>query len=184
MTEMASEYEVTTVNTADWHNEDSEEIVFREEPDYLETFPPHCMQETEGAEYIDATRPEDPLLFDWQQDYDVEQRLQRSPGDIVIYKDRFDVFEGSPHTEGIVETLDPDTAFVYGVATEVCNDEAVRGLLERGVEVYAVEDAMKGIQPEAAERAKQEWTDLGAELVYTDEVPELMEGSGYQARAL
>jgi len=177
LTDLATQENVQVVNTGDYHNQDSEEIVFPEEnvePDYLETFPPHCMQETEGVEFIDATDPEEALRFDWQQDYDVATELENYEGDVVIYKDRFNVFEGSPHTDDIVDEIDPDRVFVYGVATDVCVDQAIEGLLETGAEVYAVEDAVKGIDPEASDNCMAEWIQEGVKTVYTREVAEYL----------
>ncbi|MBC5793285.1 MAG: cysteine hydrolase family protein [Nanohaloarchaea archaeon] len=184
LTSLAQEYNLTTINTADWHNQASEEIVFEGEPDFDQTFPPHCMQNTRGAEFIGATDPANPVKFDWSVDYDVGERLHDNPREIVLYKDKFNVFEGTPHADPVVEEVNPDVAFVYGVATEVCNDQAIQGLLERDVQVYAVEDAMTGIDPEAAEKTKQQWRDEGVELVDTYEVEDFLEGRGYQARAL
>ncbi len=184
LTDLAEEYGITTINTADWHNQESEEIVYDEEPDFEQTFPPHCMQNTRGAEFISATEPANPLKFEWNVDYDVEERLEDDPREIVLYKDKFNVFEGTPHADPVVEEVDPDIAFVYGVATEVCNDQAAQGLLERDVKVYAVEDAMRGIDPEAAEKTKQKWQDDGVELVDTYDVEDSLEGRGYHARAL
>ena len=59
------------------------------------------------------------------------------------------------HTESVLEYLDLDRAVVYGLATDVCVGRAVFGLTERDVEVYLVEDAVKGIDPEAVQKTKQ-----------------------------
>ncbi len=175
LTELADRYDVTVVNTADYHTPESEELVFEGEPDLDSTFPPHCMENTEGADYIGATEPEDPAVFDWRGDYDIAGRLEGTDRDIVVYKDRFDVFEGSPHTEDVVNYLDPDRAFVYGVATDVCVDQAVNGLIERGVEVYAVEDAIEGIDPQKSAEAVRSWEEKGAKTIHTEEIPDYLE---------
>lgn len=179
MTSLAQEYNLTTVNTADWHNQNSREIAFAEEPEPPQTFPPHCMQNTKGAEFISATEPENPVILDWSNDYDIGECLEDDSREIVLYKDEFDVFEGTPHADQVIKEIDPDIAFVYGVATEVCNDQAIQGLLERDVNVYAVEDAMKGINPEAAEQAKQEWINNGVEMIDTYKVEEVLGEYGW-----
>lgn len=184
LTGMAEEYSLTVINTADWHNQDSEEIVFDEEPDFDETYSPHCMQKTRGAEFVDVTKPEDPVKFYWSSDQDVEKRLKDNPREITLYKDKFDVFEGTPYADPVVEEVDPDAVFVYGVATEVCDDQAVQGLLERDIEVYAVEDAMRGIDPEEAEKTKKKWENQGVNLVDTCDVEDFLEGTGYNSRVL
>lgn len=164
VTQAARANDIRVVNTADYHNQDSAE--FSEDPDFQETFPPHCLADSEGAEYVPATQPENPLEIDWRDDADWAEVVSHE-GDFVLYKDAFDVFAGepeSPHAEELVETLDPDRAVVYGVATDVCVDYAVGGLRDQGVEVYVVEDAVKGIDPEASGKAIDRWAEKGARI--------------------
>ena len=66
LTEFAEKNNYQVVNTADWHNSKSEEI--SDNPNYRTTFPQHCMIRTEGAEFIQATKPKDPYMIDWQDD--------------------------------------------------------------------------------------------------------------------
>ncbi len=175
LTELARENQYTIVNTADWHNQDSEEL--SENPDFVETFPEHCMASSQGAEYVEAVKPEDPLVFDWREDYCIEKELQKPVEEIVVYKDRFDVFEGSPHTEDILNQLDPEEAVVYGVATDVCVDQAVKGLTDRGLDVYVVEDAVKGIDPSASDNSENSWKERDVETILSMEVEEYLERS-------
>ena len=176
VTKTARENGIRVVNTADYHNQDSAE--FSEDPDFQETFPPHCIAGSDGAEYVPATEPEDPLELDWREEADWAEVMNHE-GDFVIYKDAFDVFAGapeSPHAEELVEALDPDRAVVYGVATDVCVNYAVEGLLDRGVEVYVVEDAVKGIDPEDSEEAIDHWSSEGAIIGSTESLDEYLEG--------
>ncbi|QKQ97986.1 isochorismatase family protein [Candidatus Nanohaloarchaea archaeon] len=167
---------IRVVNTADYHNKDSAE--FSEDPDFEETFPPHCLAGSEGAEYVPATQPENPMEIDWREDADWAEVMEHE-GDFVLYKDAFDVFAGepeSPHAEQLVETLDPDRAVVYGVATDVCVDYAVEGLMDQGVDVYVVEDAVKGIDPDNSAEAINRWEDKGATIGTTEGLNEYLEG--------
>lgn len=116
-----------------------------ERPDFVSTFPPHCLAGTLGAEFVPATRPECPYVVGWEDAHISPLRILEAR-DIIIRKDAFDVFRGNPHTDGVVDVLRPDRVFVYGVATDVCVDYAVRGLLRRGVEVLVVEDAVKDLE--------------------------------------
>lgn len=175
VTEIARENSIRVVNTADYHNEDSEE--FSEDPDFQQTFPPHCLADSEGAEYVPATEPENPMELDWRENADWGEAMAHE-GDFILYKDAFDVFAGEPessHAEGLVETLDPDQAVVYGVATDVCVDYAVEGLMDQDVEVYVVEDAVKGIDPEASEKAIARWAEKGAKIGSTEGLSEYLE---------
>ncbi|WEL23740.1 cysteine hydrolase family protein [Candidatus Nanohalovita haloferacivicina] len=178
VTEIAREKDIRVVNTADHHNQDSAE--FSEDPDFQETFPPHCLADSEGAEYVPATQPENPLELDWRDEADWS-KVMNHEGDFVLYKDAFDVFAGepeSPHAEDLVETLDPDRAVVYGVATDVCVDYAIEGLMDQGVEVYVVEDATKGIDPEASKDSIQKWSENGATIGSTDGLSDYLESDG------
>lgn len=176
VTEKARQNDIRVVNTADYHNEDSDE--FSSDPDFQKTFPPHCLADSEGANYVPATEPENPLELDWRESPDWAEVMDHE-GDFVLYKDAFDVFAGepeSPHADELVETLDHDRAVVYGVATDVCVDHAVEGLLERGVDVYVVEDAVKGIDPEASEEAIDRWNGKGAEIGEVQGLDSYLEG--------
>jgi len=176
VTQKARAENIRVINTADYHNQDSDE--FSEDPDLQETFPPHCLAGSGGAEYVPATEPEDPLELDWRGEADWAEVMDHE-GDFVLYKDAFDVFAGeleSPHADDLVETLDPDRAVVYGVATDVCVDYAVEGLLDRGVDVYVVEDAVKGIDPEASEESVSRWSARGAKIGSTEDLDRYLEG--------
>ncbi|MCL3778982.1 cysteine hydrolase [Prolixibacteraceae bacterium JC049] len=143
ITQFASENEIRVINTADYHKITSEELSAN--PDFVHSFPQHCMGGTIGAEYIDETNPECPLLFDWDKHYplfpDHEQLLKAR--NILIRKDNFDVFLGNENTEELLRIINPKKIFVYGVTTNVCVDRAVVGLAERGFKVYVFEDAIK-----------------------------------------
>ncbi|MBT3406268.1 cysteine hydrolase [Candidatus Woesearchaeota archaeon] len=167
LTELAENEDIKVVNSADWHNKDSAE--FSDEPNYQTTFPPHCLTETKGADYVPSTQPKDAYKVDWQQE-SVDAKAVTNTRNIVLYKDAFDVFEGNPHTEEVLSTIAPDRAIVYGVATNVCVDFAVQGLLERGVEVYVPTDAIKELPGLPLEATLDAWQQAGALLTTTDEV--------------
>jgi nicotinamidase/pyrazinamidase len=145
------------INTADWHNSSTTEI--SKEPDFINTFPAHCIENTEGAEFIEETRPHDFWQIKWDDTscgkYNGKHR------EIIIYKDKFDVFEGNKFTEKIIKSIKPEIFFVYGVAMNVCVDAAVKGLLNRGYKVYVVLDAIKELPDLPVEDIIKNWTTLG-----------------------
>lgn len=143
LTNFAKKHNIRVVNTCDYHNKNSQEI--SDNPDFIKTFPPHCMKDTEGQKFVEATMPDSPIIFDWDKEYTINKttlNLEKERN-IVIRKDLFDVFAGNPNTDKIVATLAPKKVFVYGVATNVCVDFAVVGLADRGYKVYVIEDAIK-----------------------------------------
>lgn len=177
LTAAAAHGNIRVVNTADWHDENTEEI--SDDPDFETTFPPHCLKGTRGAEFIPATRPGNALTIDYDDHLAMGPREEfhfsmdvYQAQNIVIRKDRFDVFGGNPLTEKVLDILRPDRAVVYGVASNVCVDFAVMGLAQRGIEVYVVSDAIKGLPglPDPSEK----WEQAGARLVNTDYVLENM----------
>jgi len=167
LTRHAKEKNIQVVNSGDWHTEESKE--FSDEPDYKNTFPPHCLIGTKGAQFVEASRPESSYVVDWREDVLDTERVRNSRN-VTIYKDAFDIFAGSKHSEKVVQTIDPDRAIVYGVATNVCVDFAVRGLIKRGVDVYVATDAIKELPNLAS--PLETWVEAGAKLTTTKEVLE------------
>ena len=143
ITDFAKLEGIRVINTCDYHHINSNEL--SSIPDYETSFPQHCLAGSSGAEFISETLPESPLLIDWDlelaifAEFDDPERFRN----IVIRKDAFDVFAGNPYTEKVVQILQPDQVFVYGVTTNVCVDKAVLGLSERGIKVFVFMDAIK-----------------------------------------
>jgi nicotinamidase/pyrazinamidase len=155
------------INTADKHKPDSEEL--SAEPDLVNTFPEHCMEGTRGLDYIDATVPLDAYVIDWT-DTGFDREAVKEAKDIILYKDAFDIFAGNPHAEEVVKTLSPDEVIVYGVATNVCVDQAVMGLRERGIEVYVPTDAIKELPHLPLEETLDKWKVSGVNLTTVDDI--------------
>jgi len=167
LTRIAEYRGIKVVNTADWHNEYTKEISGK--PDFRTTFPNHCMQKTRGAEYVPATQPKYPYVIDWQEEgFDPEQVLENR--NVILYKDDFDIFKGNKHAEEVLKLIKPERAIVYGVATNVCVDFAVRGLLARGIQVYVPTDAIKELPGLPLEETLKEWKEAGAKLIKIEDV--------------
>lgn len=143
LTGLAKEKSIRVVNTADYHYPNSAEL--DSSPDFVNTFPEHCMAGTRGADYIRETDPEDSIIFDWDKEYLITPELfnREEHRNFIIRKDAFDVFDGNPMTETILKQLNPDTVVVYGVTTNVCVDAAVKGLVKKVNKVYVIKDAIK-----------------------------------------
>lgn len=169
LTAYAKRNGIYVVNTGDWHNKQSEEV--SDTPDFKTTFPMHCEIETEGAEFVPETLPENPYTIDWRgPSFDAKNVSQTR--NLVIYKNKFSIFEGTPYTQGILEILKPELVVVYGVATDVCVKQAVLGLQQRKYPCYVIADAIKGITKERAKSALEEMARAGAKFVTTLQVLE------------
>jgi nicotinamidase/pyrazinamidase len=158
---------VVHVASADDHELTDPEI--SDEPDLERTYPPHCLRGTPGAERVPETKQIDPLPLS-EQELPAERlaRLVVGRREILILKKHFDVFT-NPNTEALVELLDPEAIVLFGVATDVCDDAAVRGMLRLGRKVRFVEDAACGLDPGRVERCLDDWRERGVVFTSTDE---------------
>jgi nicotinamidase/pyrazinamidase len=162
---------VPIVHVMDDHTAADPEISVQ--PDFRETFPPHCMRGTPGQQQIDATAPWNPLYFE-SRSYtraEVENLLRGQRGEIVIKKQALDPFS-NPATAIILDLLAPQTVIVFGVATDFCVDRAIMGLSDGTRRVCFVRDASQPINAEGAQRCEAEWRRRGVEFVTTAEVVE------------
>lgn len=151
------------INTCDWHFANSAEL--SRNPDFVTSFPEHCMAGTPGAEFIPETLPEYPTVIDWNENPRALPELDKNEKyrNIVIRKDAFDVFAGNPYTDNLIQILNPEKVFAYGVTTNVCVDQAVIGLADRGIKVYVFEDAIKELPNIPLPYFK--WRNMGIELI-------------------
>ncbi len=161
----AHEHSIVVVASADNHELTDPEI--SDAPDFRETFPPHCMRGTPGQQKVESTALRDPLVIEpapLPLD-DLTAKLQVHNGDILLHKQRFDVFS-NPNAGPVLEILDPDEIVLYGVALDVCNKFAIEGILERRPEVTLtlVTDATRPINPVEGERLLSEWRKRGVRM--------------------
>ncbi|MEN8117129.1 MAG: isochorismatase family cysteine hydrolase [Bacteroidota bacterium] len=169
ITELAKQKNIHVVNTADFHYPGSAEL--SSNPDFINTFPEHCMANTDGSDYVPETNPVNPLIIDWDREYSVSEDILKSRN-LLIRKDAFDVFKGNPYTDSILKIIAPSTVVVYGVTTNVCVNDAVVGLAKRVGKVYVVEDAIKEL-PNIPLPFKN-WESLGVELVKLEDLYEIV----------
>jgi nicotinamidase/pyrazinamidase len=167
LTQFAREKKYPIVMSMDSHELSDPEI--SQTPDFLETFPPHCLMGTKGWEKIPETQPENPLYIDPVLIPHLKEKLQSHKGEIILKKNKFDVFS-NPNTKKIVKILNPKAIVVYGVTTEVCCRYAVEGLLKLGKKVIVVEDAMKPIRKEGHAPMLSTWKAKGAAIMRTHEI--------------
>lgn len=172
ITQFAKEKSICVVNTADFHFLDSAELEVN--PDFIKLFPPHCMAHTKGAEYIEETKPENPIIFDWDIKYDNVAKIINDKRDrnIIIRKDAFDVFMGNSNTDSILKYLNPKVVVVYGVTTNVCVNDAVVGLSDRVEKVYVIGDAIKELPN--IPLPFENWKKLGVEIIQLEELEKLL----------
>jgi len=172
LTRLAKEKGIQVVSTCDWHNSATYEISHT--PDFKSKFPEHCMENTDGAKFIPETMPDesDSIEVDWDiVNSEEDNVIVAGMRNIILKKDKFDAFEGNPNTDALLRELKPTLVYVYGVASEVCVNFAILGLLKRGYEVVIVIDAIQGLgDAKAVASFIDTWTKMGAKLHTTAQI--------------
>jgi nicotinamidase-related amidase len=142
-------------------------------PDFIETFPPHCVRGTPGQQKIEETALVNHLVIEPEprNPGELVQQVLNHIGDILFHKHWFDVFT-NPNVLPVIRALDPSVIVLYGVATDVCNRFAVEGLARHRphTRIYFVTDAARAIRPELAEHLLKEWAEEGVRLVHSSEI--------------
>jgi nicotinamidase/pyrazinamidase len=163
---------IQIMGSVDYHTPEDEEI--SDNPDYENTFPPHCLQGTPGCEKIKATKPENPLWIESRKysEEELENLLKNHTGEIIFRKQKFDVFS-NPNVDAVLDFINPKRIVVFGVALDVCDAYAIEGLLERRkYKLYLVEDAVKPIYEDKGRELMEKWKKEGVEIVRTDDIVE------------
>ena len=135
--------------TRDWHPEKTKHFKA-----YGGLWPPHCIQNTEGAEFrADLVLPGDAVIVSAGTTFDEEG---------------YSGFEGKDKNgTGLAELLrrsGVERIFVGGLATDYCVKHTVLDGVKQGFNVVLLEDAVRGVnlKPDDAERAIDEMVRAGA----------------------
>ncbi len=168
LTEFAYNNDITVVSTQDYHHFDDKEL--SDSPDFINTFPKHCIAGSIGSEFVEEVVPldqeeDDTIILNNPIDHLLINVYSRN---ITIQKNKFDVFTGNPHTELFLDLINPDIVVVYGVATNVCVNCAVLGLTARGIEVIVVKDAIKELPNLPVTEIFEKWGDRKVGWTKTD----------------
>ena len=154
---------IVHVASADDHELTDDEI--SDEPDFQSTYPPHCLRGTRGARKIPETEQEDPVPITFERLPD----RYLAGREFLLLKKSFDVF-ANPNTDRLLEQLDPDEIVVFGVATDVCDDAAIRAFLARGRKVRFVEDAARGLDEARVAASTAAWREQGVRFTTVSEL--------------
>ena len=153
----AEEYTVI-VASRDWHDSsgDNGGHFAAGEPDFVDTWPVHCVAGTEGAEY-------DPGL----DVSAVTHHVKKGQG-----KPAYSLFEGTTDDGKTVSQLLDEHGVVEvdvtGIATDYCVRASALDAIEHGRHVRILTDLVAGVATESSESALAELAHAGAELVSSD----------------
>jgi nicotinamidase/pyrazinamidase len=152
------------------HEETDAEI--SSQPDFRQTFPPHCMRGTVGQMKVSSTELQNPLIIPHEklEPSELRQNLLTHRGEFLILKKTLDVFS-NPNTESLVQWVDPSEIYLYGLALDFCDACAIEGLLRlRRPNIFLVLDAVEAIDRKRGEALVEGWRQRGVRIVTTGEV--------------
>ena len=139
-----------------------------DDPEF-EHFPPHCLVNTPGQLKIPETLLEEAFVVPQRGLPSSEKQRAKQAPQLILNKNVFDMYQ-NPNTAALLRESDANIAVVCGVATEYCVKAAVEGLLNQGLRVWMVTDAIRGVDAHQAQRALLTLEQAGAERVNTQEV--------------
>lgn len=150
--EHPDDYDVV-IASRDWHDPDNDNgghFALDGEPDFIATWPQHCMAGTDGAEYHPSI---DTGLIDIH--------VRKGQG-VPAYS----IFEGTTDDgRGIVTALDElgiTEVDVVGIATDYCVRASALDALAAGRRVRVLSDLVAGVAPESSAAALVELASAGA----------------------
>jgi len=147
------------IASRDWHDGDNDNGGHfasggtGADPDFVDTWPRHCVAGTPGAEYHPAL---DTSLID--------VHVKKGQG-VPAYS----IFEGTTD-EGseLIELLDDrgvDVVHVAGIATDYCVLASARDALDAGRDVTVLTELVAGVAPESSAAALRDLESAGAHLL-------------------
>lgn len=149
----AGDYELI-IASRDWHDADGDNggHFAAGDPDYVDTWPVHCVAGTEGAEY-------DPALVTDA----VTHHVRKGQG-----QPAYSLYEGATEDgETVAELLTSRGILevdVVGLATDHCVRASALDAIEHGRRVRVLTDLVAGVAPDSTDAALAELAHAGAEL--------------------
>lgn len=153
----AGDYDVI-IASRDWHDAEGDNGGhFADEPDFVRTWPVHCVAGTPGAEY-------DPLLVTEA----VTHHVRKGQGEPA-----YSMFEGITDDDGatVAAVLSEHgvlSADVVGIATDHCVRASALDAIAHGVHVRVLTDLVAGVGEQSSEAALAELAYAGAVLISSD----------------
>lgn len=143
------------IASRDWHdahNDNGGHFATAAEPDFVDSWPSHCVAGTPGAEY-------DPALDSSLIDVHVRKGQGRPA---------YSIFEGTTDAGStvaqVLDELGVDEVDVVGIATDYCVRASALDALATGRRVTVNTSLIAGVNPVSSERALEELRAAGARL--------------------
>jgi len=154
----ARDHRIPIVSSADTHTPD--------DPEFAQ-WPPHCVVGSPGQRLIPETLlPGAAVVENYSGAFHAPQEWV---GQLIVEKRVYD-FTTNVNIDAILASLGRPHFVAFGVATEYCVLSAVMALRKRNLPLAVVLDAIKPISEQAGQKAIEEMSGAGAQLVTTEEV--------------
>jgi nicotinamidase/pyrazinamidase len=148
----ASDYDLV-IASRDWHDGDNDNGGhFAAAPDFVDTWPPHCVSGTPGAAYhpaLDAGR--------------VGVHVKKGQG-----RPAYSIFEGTTDDgrslPAVLAEREVSEIDVVGIATDYCVRASALDALDYGAAVRVLEDLVAGVAPASSAAAVAELRGAGVEV--------------------
>ena len=139
------------ISTMDAHAEDDPEF---------QLWPHHCVKGCLGQRKVASTMLDGAVVVP-----NVAATLElRGASQLLLEKQTVDCFTNL-HLSGILRDLQADKFIVYGVVTEICVLNAVKGLLQLGKPVAIVRDAVQHLDLTKSDAFLKEFRAAGGTLI-------------------
>ena len=141
------------IASRDWHDANSANGGhFSESPDYVNSWPVHCVAGTFGAEYNAG--------FDTSK---VDFHIRKGQG-----KPSYSIFEGISESgisfQQLITDLDVKSVTVVGLATDYCVLQSALDAKNSGLEVRILKDLVAGVGIESTQAALEDLVAAGCEI--------------------
>ena len=140
LTELAKEKKIKVVNIISWNDPKSK--WFSATPDNVLTFPPHCIMDSSGTNFIPETLVDnDYFLVKGDSPYIVFPEIHKHRN-LIIFKNAINLIEGNKFADSVLNNLGTvmmsrPNYIVYGIGAGL----VARDLSRRGYDVKLVSDA-------------------------------------------
>jgi nicotinamidase/pyrazinamidase len=143
------------VTTQDWHIDPGDH--FSDEPDFVDSWPPHALAKSRGAELH-------PALIDVEADVSIKKGH---------YTAAYSGFEGIDDDERtlaeILAELEVVAVDVVGIAESHCVAQTALDALGEGLDVRVFTDLTVPVSPALGEAARRAMSEAGVELLISDD---------------
>jgi len=148
------------IASRDWHDADNDNgghFATGTDPDYVDSWPVHCVAGTPGADYHPSLNTDA-----------IDVHIRKGQG-----RPAYSIFEGSDDTDRpfrqILDELDVTEVDVVGIATDYCVRASAFDALNTGRSVRVLTDLIAGVAQSSSEAALAALEAAGATLVTSTE---------------